>query len=273
MIRLIFLGDIASRAGRQCVESHLPILRKRYSPSCVIANVDNAAHGIGVTLEIVQQLHEMGVDICTGGNHVLDRKESRQALTQCPYLIRPLNHLVSLPGADNCLFSLPNGEKIVVFQLLGSMHMPTPVESPFIAADRFLRNYTLGRSVSAVFVDFHAEVTSEKMALAHYLDGRVSAVIGTHTHIPSADTFILPKGTAYQTDTGMCGDYASVIGMMPKAAIDRFLYPYHTIPLTPTKGEATLCGTLIDINPSSGQAQAIFPIRLGGVLPAHLPAL
>jgi metallophosphoesterase (TIGR00282 family) len=239
----------------------------------VIANVDNAAHGIGVTAEIVQQLHDVGVDICTGGNHVWDKKEGRQALAHCPHLVRPYNQLIPLPGVGSVQFSLPDGKKIVVVQLLGNLHLSVPVENPFIAIDRFLTSYTLGKSVAAIFVDFHADATSEKMALAHYLDGRVSAVIGTHTHIPSADTFILPHGTAYQTDVGMCGDYLSVIGMAPKAAIDRFLYPYKTIPLTPTEAEATLCGVLIDIDPSSGRAHTIAPIRLGGALSEYLPEL
>jgi metallophosphoesterase (TIGR00282 family) len=272
MIRILFFGDIVGRSGRTCLVRHLPELRKKYKPQCVIVNVDNAAHGIGVTQDIVQQLHDAGVDICTGGNHVWDKKDGRHALEQCPRLIRPYNHLpVPLPGADSCIFPLPDGGKIVVVQLLGGLCMDVPVETPFIAIDRFLKNYTLGKSVAAIFVDFHAEKTSEKMALAHYLDGRVSAVIGTHTHVPSADAMILPCGTAYQTDAGMCGDYTSVIGVNPKGAIGRFLHPYCVTPFSPTEGESTLCGTLVDIDPFSGHALAVFPIRAGGVLSGFLP--
>lgn len=270
-MRLLFCGDIMARMGRTCVARHLPALRKRYRIDCVIANVDNAAHGIGVTTDIVNQLHTAGVDVCTGGNHVWEGKESRQALERCPRLIRPYNHVVSLPGAGICTYPLPDGGKVVVLHLLGSRHMKLPVENPFVASDRVLKEYAMGKNVSAIFVDFHAEATSEKVALAHYLDGRVSAVIGTHTHIPTADTLILPEGTAYQTEAGMCGDYNSVIGMVPKTAIDHFLYPYRTASLSPTGGEATLCGTLIDIDPSSGHARAISPLRVGGILPEHLP--
>ncbi|MDR0406688.1 MAG: YmdB family metallophosphoesterase [Holosporales bacterium] len=273
LIRLLFCGDIVARAGRECIEKHLPHLRKHYKLDCVIANVDNAAHGIGVTVEIVDQLHTAGVDVCTGGNHVWDKKEGRQALERCPWLIRPYNHPIALPGNGVCIYPLPNGGKIVILQLLGSLYTKIPVENPFTAADRVLKDYILGKNISAIFVDFHAEATSEKMALAYYLDGRVSALIGTHTHIPTADTFILPKGTAYQTDAGMCGDYNSVIGMVPKTAIDCFLYPYHTDSLMPTEDEATLCGTLIDIDPSSGRPHTILPIRIGGILPQSLPTL
>jgi metallophosphoesterase (TIGR00282 family) len=269
-VRLLFIGDIMARAGRASVARHLPEIKARYRPDCVIANVDNAAHGIGVTSSVLEELQEAGIDVFTGGNHVWDRKESRQALSQYPHLVRPYNHVVSLPGTSLFSYTLPDGGKVLIFQLLGSLASKVPVENPFIAADRALQNTLLGSNPSAIFVDFHADITSEKMALAYYLDGRVSAVIGTHTHIPSCDTQILPKGTAYQTDTGMCGDYRSVIGMAPQGAIDRFLCPYARTPLASTKGEATFCGILLDIEPS-GLARSAAPIRLGGVLSAYLP--
>jgi metallophosphoesterase (TIGR00282 family) len=259
-----------AHAGRTCIAQHLPKLRERYRPDCVIANVDNAAHGMGVTSSILEELQAVGVDVFTGGNHVWDKKEGRQALSQWPNLVRPCNHPIPLPGSASFLYTTPDGGKILIFQMLGTFPAQAPVDNPFIAADRFIQDFTLGANISAIFVDFHADITSEKMALAYYLDGRVSAVIGTHTHIPSCDTMILPKGTAYQTDTGMCGDYQSVIGMNPQAAIDRFLFPYKTVSLTPAEGEATLCGTLVDIN-ASGLACAIAPIRVGGILTGSLP--
>jgi metallophosphoesterase (TIGR00282 family) len=175
----------------------------------------------------------------------------------------------SIPGSGVFEATTVDGRKIVTIHLLGRVHMSLIGENPFLHADKLLAKYKLGKNVNAIVVDFHADVTSEKNALGHYLDGRVSAVVGTHTHIPTADERILPGGTAFQTDIGMCGDYDSIIGMQ-KNALERFAKGYSYQKLSPASGEATLCGAVIDVNDKTGLAKAIKPVRVGGILNASL---
>ncbi len=215
----LFLGDIIGRPGRRALKKFLPILLEKYSPSLVVANGENAAGGIGITPEICRQLLAQ-VDILTSGNHIWDKREAVEYLDQEPRLLRPANYPSPNPGKGSYIFETKEGFKVAVLNLQGRVFME-PIDCPFRAADRELK--LLQEKNTITLVDFHAEATSEKQAMGWYLDGRVSAVIGTHTHVPTADEKILPQGTAFITDVGMVGGYESVIGLKKEQAIQRFL--------------------------------------------------
>lgn len=272
MLRLLFLGDIVGRAGRDAVAAVVPALRARLQLDLVIANGENAAHGFGITPLLVKELRAMGVDVVTLGNHAWDQKEIMGYIETDPMLIRPANYPGGTPGRGNALVTLPGGAKVLVIQLMGRLFMD-PLDDPFPVVDRLLEGVTLGGSVQAIVVDVHAEASSEKMALGHHLDGRASLVVGTHTHVPTADAQILPGGTAYMTDAGMCGDYDSVIGMAKQAATSRMRTKLRTERLTPATGEGTACGLLLTVDPATGLATAIEPVRMGGRLAQAVPAV
>jgi metallophosphoesterase (TIGR00282 family) len=256
-------GDISGRSGREAVIRHLPALKKKLSAGFIVLNVDNAAHGFGVTPDMACEFFEAGADVLTGGNHLFDQKDVIGFLDREKRLLRPANMPSSAPGNGTVEITTADGKKILVVHLIGQPGMPIAGDNPFCHMDRLLSKYRLGENVTAVIVDFHAEMTSEKNALGHYLDGRVSAVIGTHTHIPTADERILERGTAFQTDVGMCGDYNSVIGMH-RSAVERFVKGYGCGRLFPAAGAATLCGALIDVDDGSGRALSIVRVKIDG---------
>lgn len=264
-MNILFLGDIFGRSGRDVVAEFLPLLKEKLKPHVIIANVENAAHGFGVTPSICDDLFSLGVHVLTTGNHVWDKKEIIPYMEQKP-VIRPINYPPKTPGRGHFLFQTQQGQDILIINAMGRVFMD-PLDDPFQEIDNLLKAYILGKNnLGAIFLDFHAETTSEKMAMAHYLDGRVSAVIGTHTHIPTADCQILNNGTAIQCDAGMCGDYNSVIGVEPASPIYKFTRKMPGEKFSPSSGPGTLCGTFIKIDHKSGKALEIKPIRLGSRL-------
>jgi len=218
-IGLLFIGDVIGRPGRAALKEFLPRLKEKYNPNVVIANGENAAGGIGITDSVSKELLSH-VDVLTSGNHIWDKKEAVSLLERNPRLLRPANYPPRNPGQGTYIFEAWNGQKIGVVNLQGRVFME-PVDCPFRTADDILVKLRVETPV--ILVDFHAEATSEKQALGWYLDGRVSAVIGTHTHVPTADEKILPDGTAFLTDIGMVGGYDSVIGIKKEQAVERFL--------------------------------------------------
>ena len=272
-MRILFLGDVMGRSGRDAVAQHLPALKEKFSPDVTIVNVDNAANGRGVTKDTAKEIYEAGADCLTGGDHIWDQREMVCVVENDKNILRPYNFPEQTPGVGIWEKKLPNGHEIVVLHLCGTIFMyKTLFNNPFEAADIALKNIRLGAGRS-IFIDFHAEATSEKMAMAQYLDGRVSAVIGTHTHIPTADVQIFTKGTAYQTDAGMCGDYDSVIGVQSHVPLKKFLRKVPLERMIPAEGEATVCGTLIETDNKTGLAKSIAPIRIGGRLQGQIPDL
>ncbi|MEJ0063411.1 MAG: TIGR00282 family metallophosphoesterase [Alphaproteobacteria bacterium] len=264
-MNILFIGDIVGRSGREAVAAHLPRLKEKLRPDIIIANAENAAAGFGVTQKLAREFFALGIHCLTTGNHVWDQKELLGQIHQEPHLLRPLNYPEGTPGRGETVITTAAGKKVLVANLMGRLFMEA-LDDPFASAQKLLATHRLGHSVDAIFIDFHAEASSEKMAFGHYLDGRVSAVVGTHTHIPTADAFILPGGTAYQTDAGMSGDYDSVIGMKKDVPVAKFTRKLPTERMTPAEGEATLCGAFITTDDRTGLASSIRPIRAGGRL-------
>ncbi len=263
-MNIVFIGDVVGRSGREALKKHITTIKEKYSPDAVIVNGENAAHGFGITESICKEFYDIGVDCITTGNHIWSQREVIVYIGRDKKLIRPLNYPDDSPGKGYYELDVFGG-KLLVINLMGREFMYS-VDCPFRKIDNFLKNYRLGGNVKGIFIDFHAEVTSEKMAMAHFLDGRVSAVVGTHTHVPTADAHILPKGTAFQSDAGMTGDYNGVIGYTPEAPIFKFLRRMPGERFTPASGEGTVCGTYIKIDDISGKAIKISPVRIGGIL-------
>lgn len=270
-MRILFFGDVMGRSGRDGLARHLPQLRATYKPDVVIVNGENAAAGFGLSDKIAQEFYALGIDCITTGNHIWGQKDLVLTIDRDPHLLRPLNYPEGTPGRGAYTHKLPDGRKIIIVNIMARLFMHPVLDDPFAVMEKFLAQHRLGASAQAIFVDFHGEASSEKMAFAHVVDGRVSAVVGTHTHIPTADDQILPKGTAYQSDAGMCGDYDSVIGMKKEASIWRFTRPIPGERMSPAEGEATLSGVMIDLNDQTGLAHKIQPLRIGGRLRPQLP--
>jgi 2',3'-cyclic-nucleotide 2'-phosphodiesterase len=268
-MRLLLCGDVVGRSGRTVVTAEVPRLRRELGLDFVIVNGENAAHGFGITDKICEEFYASGVDVVTTGNHVWDRREIISYIDGDPRLLRPINFPPGTPGKGHGVFALPDGRRVMVINAMARLFMDA-IDDPFTAVERLVSERPLG-SVDAILVDFHGEATSEKMSMGHFCDGRVSAVIGTHSHVPTADAQILPKGTAYMTDAGMCGDYDSVIGMQKEAAVARFLRKMPGEKLQVAEGEATLCAAFIETDDVTGLARRIAPLRLGGRLKAHWP--
>ncbi len=229
------------------------------------------SHGFGLAPEMAQALFAAGADAITLGNHAWDRREIIPYIAQEKRLIRPINYPPGTPGAGSAVITLPDGRKILIAQAMGRLFMD-PLDCPFLAIEELLTRHRLGANIHAALIDFHAEATSEKMGFAHAFDGRVSAIVGTHTHVPTADHQILPNGTAYATDLGMCGDYDSVIGMGKEAAIARFIRKMPGERLSPAEGPATVCGAFIETD-DKGLAIRMEPVRLGGRLAPAMPVV
>lgn len=269
-MRVLFCGDVVGKSGRKTILEHIPKLRDAWSLDFVIVNGENAAHGFGITEKICKSFYDVGVDVITTGNHVWDQKEVLTYIKEDPRLLRPLNYSEGSPGNGAGIFNATDGRKVMVLHPMGRLFMEL-VDDPFKAVDEALENHRLGISADCIIADIHAEATSEKMAMGHHLDGRVSMVVGSHSHVPTADAQVLPGGTAYQTDLGMCGDYDSVIGMQKEAAVDRFVKKTPGARLEPANGEATLCGVLLETDDKTGLAQEIAPVRIGGRLSEIIP--
>jgi len=257
-MNILFIGDIFASPGRAMVAAHTRRLASERNVQLVIANGENAAGGFGITPLIVEELFSYGVDVLTSGNHIWDKKEIYDYLPRQPRLLRPANYPDELPGKGVAVVEADNAVKVAVVNLQGRAHMPS-TDDPFRKADMILSS--LEPAVKVRFVDFHAELTSEKTAMGWYLDGRVSAVIGTHTHIPTADTRILAGGTAYQTDAGMTGPYDSVIGVDKNIILRRFLTAL-PVRMEAARLGAELHGVLIDVDETSGRALAIERIEI-----------
>jgi hypothetical protein len=269
-MRILFIGDVVGRTGRETVAARLPHLRDALRIDLAVVNAENASHGFGLAPEMAAALFAAGADVITLGNHAWDRKEIIPYIADTPQLIRALNFPPGTPGAGSAIVDVAGGRRALVAQAMGRLFMD-PLDCPFRATAELLTRHRLGVTVSAILVDFHAEASSEKMAFAHFLDGQVSAVIGTHTHCPSADAQVLPGGTAFQSDAGMSGDYDSVIGMAKDAAALRFWRKMPGERLAPAEGDATVCGTFVETDDATGLARRIAPVRLGGRLSAAMP--
>ncbi|MDP8916490.1 MAG: YmdB family metallophosphoesterase [Pseudomonadota bacterium] len=273
-MRIGFFGDVVGRAGREAISTHLPALRRRLGLEFVVVNAENAAHGFGITESTARELLEAGADCLTLGNHAWDQKEALTYIEREPRLLRPVNYprLTSAPGRGAYLYEAAGGRRVLVISVHGRVHMDA-LDDPFSAVDRELEACPLGLAADAVIVDIHAEITSEKMAMGHFCDGRASLVVGTHTHVPTADAQILPGGTAYQTDAGACADYDSVIGMNKEEPLRRFTTRIAQARFEPASGPATVCGVFAETDPMTGLALRVEPIRIGGRLSPHLPAV
>ncbi len=271
-MRLLFLGDLMGRSGRTAVTDALPDLREKLKLDFVVVNGENAASGFGTTSKIASAVIQSGADVLSGGNHTFDQKDILSVIDNDDRILRPCNYPADTPGRGYGIYQAPRGKKVLVINAMGRVFM-NPLECPFRSIDKILAKYRLGVTVNAIIVDFHGEATSEKMAMGQYLDGRVSLVVGTHSHVPTADCQIFPKGTAYQTDAGMCGDYDSVIGMEKTEPINRFVSRMNKERFTPAQGEATVCGTFVETDDRTGLATRIEPMRIGGRLMEHMPAV
>jgi len=269
-MRLIFIGDVVGRAGRAVVMRELPELRRRLRPDFVVVNGENAAGGFGITEAIYNDLREAGADVVTLGNHSFDQREALVFIEGARQLLRPVNYPPGTPGRGVGVYPTPSGGRVMVLQIMGVLMMEA-LDNPFAAAERELALAPLGEAADAVIVEIHAEATSEKMAMGHFCDGKASLVVGTHTHVPTSDHQLLPGGTAFLTDAGMCGDYDSVIGMEKSEPTNRFLRKIQSARLEPAMGEATLCGVAVETDDSTGLAVRIAPIRLGGRLEPAWP--
>tara|TARA_B100001057_G_scaffold268743_1_gene268885 strand:- start:990 stop:1805 length:816 start_codon:yes stop_codon:yes gene_type:complete len=263
-MRILFLGDIVGRQARSCVVDQIPHLKENLQCDFVITNCENSAGGFGVTPDICDALFDAGNDVLTSGNHIWDKSEISSYIVKQPRLLRPVNMNEGFPGAGFVIVSDKQGRRLAVLNVITNLFMADYL-NVFSALDECLDKVKLVQDVDAIFVDVHGEATSEKMAIGHYLDGRVSCVVGTHTHVPTADHHILENGTAYQTDAGMCGDYDSVIGMNKKVATDRF-HKHSSGRLSVATGAPTLCGVVVDIDDKTGLALNIKPLRRGGKL-------
>jgi len=271
-MRFAFFGDVVGRSGREGLGRHLSGLRRRLGLEFVVINAENAAAGFGITEATARELFEAGADCLTLGNHSWDQKEALTYIVREPRLIRPLNYSTfsAAPGRGAQVFQTDSGRQVLVINLLGRVHMDS-LDDPFAAVDRELEACPLGAAVDAVIVDIHAEATSEKMAMGHFCDGRASLVVGTHTHVPTADCQILTGGTAYQTDAGACADYDSVIGNQKEEPLRRFTTRISGGRYKPAEGEATVCGVFVETDDATGLARRVEPIRIGGRLSATVP--
>jgi len=264
-MRLLFLGDVVGRSGRDMVIEHLPGLIRRYKLDFVVVNGENSAGGFGITETICDDLLAAGADAVTLGNHSWDQREALVFIERQPRLLRPLNYPTGTPGRGAGLYKARSGAEVLVINAMGRIFMPE-LDCPFRAIDKELDACPLGSGADAILIDFHAEATSEKESLGLYLDGRVSCVVGTHTHVPTSDDRVLPGGTAYMSDAGMCGDYNSVLGMQPEEPINRFLTRIPKGRMEPALGVGTLSGLAVEIDPKTGLALKAQALRMGGVL-------
>jgi metallophosphoesterase (TIGR00282 family) len=257
-VRILFVGDVVGKVGRRLVKEHLRRLQGEVGADFTVVNIENAAGGFGLTSALWDEMRRWPVDVFTSGNHIWDKRETAPILDSEPRLLRPANYPAGNPGRGHCVVSTRGGVPIGVVNLQGLVFM-TPIDSPFTVADRLLEE--IKRQAAVVFVDMHGEATSEKQAMAWYLDGRVTAVVGTHTHVPTADERILPGGTAALTDVGMTGPYEGVIGFKPQAVLERFLLATPRSLEPATRGGA-LAGAVVEADEATGRALSIRRVRV-----------
>lgn len=270
-MRLLFLGDIVGRSGRNAVVERLPGLVADRRLDFVIVNGENAAGGFGITEDIHMAILDAGADVVTTGNHAFDQREALVFAERQDRFLRPTNYPPGTPGKGSGLYTARNGARVLVINVMGRVFMDA-LDDPFAAIDAELAACPLGEQADAVIIDFHAEASSEKQAAAHYVDGRATLLVGTHTHVPTSDYRVLTRGTAFQTDVGMCGDYDSVIGMDKEEPVRRFLTKVPGERFSAAKGEATLAGLAVEVDDTTGLAIAVAPFRQGGTLAETIPS-
>ena len=269
-MRILFLGDMVGRTGREAVFARLPGLVEDHALDFVVVNGENAAGGFGINERILEETLDAGADVVTTGNHAFDQKEALAFADRQPRFLRPANWPAGTPGRGSALFESRAGHRVLVANVMGRVFVQPDLDDPFPAVERLLDGVVLGRDVDAIVIDVHAEATSEKQCLAHFVDGRASLVVGTHTHVPTADHQILVGGTAYMSDAGMCGDYDSSLGMDKEEPLNRFLTKLPRGRYEPASGEATVCGVCVETG-ANGLAERIEPLRLGGRLSPVVP--
>jgi len=272
-MKALFCGDVVGRSGREVLIKHLAKLRKELKLDIIVVNGENAAGGFGINPGICKELYDAGTDVITTGNHIWDQKDIIPYIDSDPKLLRPINYSnKKLPGRGVFSHTIGNGKKVIVINVMTRLFMADHLDCPFDAVEEALKSYPLSSSsIAGIIVDAHGETNSEKMAIAQMLDGKVSMVVGSHTHIPTADHQILSKGTAYHSDAGMCGDYDSVIGMEKTIPIERFRGKVPKRRMEPALGPATLCGTYVEVDDNTGLATYISPVRIDGKLSQQMP--
>jgi hypothetical protein len=271
-MRLLFLGDLVGRTGRQAVWDRLPGLIADLKLDFVIVNGENAAGGFGITEDIFSATIAAGADVVTTGNHVWDQREALVFAERYDSFLRPANYPQGTPGKGSGVFMARNGARVLVANIMGRVFMSPDLDDPFKSAENILAACPLGEQADAIIFDFHAEATSEKQCFGHFVDGRASFVVGTHTHVPTADHQILNGGTAYMSDAGMCGDYDSSLGMEKEEPLQRFLTKVPRGRFEAAGGPATICGVGVEISDRTGLAEKIAPLRIGPRLAETMPA-
>jgi 2',3'-cyclic-nucleotide 2'-phosphodiesterase len=269
-LRILFVGDVVGRAGRNAIAEYLPGMIRDWSLDLVVVNGENAAGGFGITEAIYQELLDAGADAITLGNHAWDQREALVFIERAPRLVRPANFPPGAPGRGAALIDTRSGKRALVVNAIGRVFM-TPFDDPFAILARELAACPLQEAADAVVVDFHGEASSEKQAVGYFCDGRASLVVGTHTHVPTADHQILPGGTAYMTDAGMTGDYDSIIGMLKEEPMRRFTSGIPSARFEPALGPATLSGLAVETDDATGLAVKVAPVRTGGRLSPAQP--
>ena len=265
-MNILILGDIVGPAGREMLIKKLPSLIIKKKLDFVVINGENAADsGLGITKKNTEDFFNAGVDVITSGNHIWDEKETMEFITLEKRLLRPENLIKGSPGTGTGIFNSKNNKKVAVINLMGNIFMKK-CEDVFESAKKITQTIKLKRDADFIIVDFHGEITSEKMAMGYFLDGQVTLFVGTHTHVPTSDHRIMEKGTAYQTDIGMCGDYNSVIGMNRDNSLKKFFKDFSAKKHYPALGEATLSGLMVKAHDDTGLAKEIEPIIIGGAL-------
>ena len=265
-MNILILGDIVGPAGREVLIKKLPSLIIKKKLDFVVINGENAADsGLGITKKNTEDFFNAGVDVITSGNHIWDEKETMEFITSEKRLLRPENLIQGSPGTGTGIFNSKNNKKVAVINLMGNIFMKK-CEDVFESAKKITQTIKLKRDADFIIVDFHGEITSEKMAMGYFLDGQVTLFVGTHTHVPTSDHRIMEKGTAYQTDIGMCGDYNSVIGMNRDNSLKKFFKDFSAKKHYPALGEATLSGLMVKAHDDTGLAKEIEPIIIGGAL-------
>mgnify|MGYP002400742087 CR=1 FL=1 len=271
-MRLLFLGDMVGRSGRTAVFERLPGLISDFRLDFVIVNGENAAGGFGITEDILNDTLAAGADVVTTGNHVWDQREALTFADRQDRFLRPANYPAGAPGRGSNVYLARNGARVLVANIMGRVFMHPDLDDPFAAGEAVLAACPLGEQADAVVIDFHAEATSEKLCFAHFVDGRASLVVGTHTHVPTADAQIFNGGTGYISDAGMCGDYDSSLGMDKEEPLNRFLSRIPRGKFEAASGPATICGVAVEISDRTGLAEKIAPLRLGPRLAETVPS-
>jgi len=270
-LRILFIGDVVGRSGRDAIVEHLPKAIADWKIDLAVVNGENAAGGFGITEAIYNDFIDAGADAVTLGNHSWNQKEALVFIERAPRLVRPINYMPGTPGRGAALIETRNGQRALVINALGRLFME-PVDDPFAMIDREIEACPLRQAADAIVVDFHCEATSEKQGAGHFCDGRVSLVVGTHTHIPTSDHQILPNGTAYMTDAGMTGDYDSIIGMQKAEPLRRFTTGIPSGRFEPATGVATMSGIAVETDDATGLAIRVAPVRIGGRLEPAVPS-